>query len=308
VHGTASACCMLIHKIDLPLFCDAAGRLEDKKIKCIAVQYVFTSRHSTMFISFDEIIKGRNASIQVTSDGLLGVVELTKLIRGKTSNGDASSTLRRVVEDKLFPESKFKRITIPGSGNFQKRFVTLQDAIELIMVLPGKEATRVRKHFADIITRYLDGDRTMCTEIKANEDMGQIKSYSNFANRLMKSINFEEEHRANEIPETHYIYATKTTAFPGLIKIGKTCDLSKRMSNLKTATAPAPHVIVAVAQTFDTERDETFAQTFFAERRREGEFFEMNEAEAEAFLATHITAKYNLELAQHIARLQGKHL
>ena len=261
-----------------------------------------------MLISFDEIIKGRNASIQVTSDGLLAVVELTKLIRGKTSNSDASSVLQRIVQDKLFPESKFKRITIPGSGNFQKRFVTLQDAIELIMVLPGKEATRVRKHFADIIARYLDGDRTMCTEIEANKNMGQIKSYSKFANRLMKKIDSEEEHRANEMPQTFYIYATKTSAFPGLIKIGKTCDINARVSNLKTATAPAPHMIVAVAQTFDTARDETFAQSFFAERRREGEFFEITEDETSAFFATHITARYNVELAQHIARLQGMHL
>ncbi len=132
-----------------------------------------------------------------------------------------------------------------------------------------------------------------------------FSSYSKFANRLMKKINSEEEHCANEMPQTFYIYATKTSAFPGLIKIGKTCDISARVSNLKTATAPAPHMIVAVAQTFDTARDETFAQTFFAERRREGEFFEVNDAEAVAFFATHITARYNIELAQHIARLQG---
>jgi hypothetical protein len=173
------------------------------------------------------------------------------------------------------------------------------------MVLPGKAATRVRKHFADIIARYLDGDRTMCSEITANKDMGKIMSYSKFANGVMQGFKAEEEQRANEMPQTCYIYGTKTAAFPGLIKIGKTCDLRARVSNLKTATAPAPHVIVAVAQTFDTARDETFAQTFFAERRREGEFFEINDAEAVAFFATHITARYNIELAQHIARLQG---
>jgi hypothetical protein len=255
-----------------------------------------------MLFSFDEIVKGRDAYVRVTDDGFLVAVDLAMLVTGKNKN-DAGKDLRNLKEKTILTARDF-----PGTGNRGVRLVAFKDAIELIMVLPGKEATRVRKRFADIIARYLDGDRSMCTEIKANKDMGQIKSYSNFANRLIKSIDSEDEHRANEMPQTCYIYATKTTAFPGLIKIGKTCDLRKRMSNLKTATAPAPHVIVAVAQTFDTERDETFAKTFFAERRREGEFFEMNEAEAVDFLTTHITAKYNLELAQHIARLQGKHL
>jgi hypothetical protein len=34
---------------------------------------------------------------------------------------------------------------------------------------------------------------------------------------------------------------TKSPAFPGLIKIGKTEDFAKRLTQLNTACAPAPH-------------------------------------------------------------------
>jgi hypothetical protein len=257
-------------------------------------------------ISFAQIVKKRNADVRISDDGLLYAIDLVMVMTG-SKNDPAGLKIRRLcTKSREVNVMMIERKNV-GGGRATK-LISFKNAIQLIMVLPGEIAKSIRKDFAAVIVRYLDGDRTMCAEIEANNAIGKQKSYSKFASGVMNRVDNVEVQRANEMPETRYIYGTKSAAYPGLIKIGKTCDLRARVSSLKTATAPAPHVIVAVALTFDTARDETFAQTFFAERRREGEFFEINDAEAVAFFATHITARYNIELAQHIARLEGMHL
>jgi hypothetical protein len=145
--------------------------------------------------------------------------------------------------------------------------VSFHDAIELVMVIPGKTAKQVRKQFKHIIVRYLDGDRSMCHEIEANHVMGKVKSYLSFASNLMNKFDIDAESRTRAMPPTFYIYATKSPAFPGLIKIGKTVDVANRLTSLNTSCAPAPHVIVAVAPTFDKDRDERVAHAFFSDTR-----------------------------------------
>jgi hypothetical protein len=61
-------------------------------------------------------------------------------------------------------------------------------------------------------------------------------------------------------------------------------------------------VFVAIAPTFDNTRDEKAFQAFFSVARREGEFFELGEADLIAYFASHITAQFNVELAEHMAR------
>lgn len=173
------------------------------------------------------------------------------------------------------------------------------------MVLPGKNAKRIRKQMARIIIRYLDGDTPMCAEIEANKSMGKVQSYSKFASQVLSNHKEDQFKKSFEMPQTCYIYATKSSAFPGLVKIGMTQDVSKRLSQLNTACAPAPHVIVTVAPTFDKDRDEKAAHTHFSNARREGEFFEISEAEVKDYFSTNVTALYHIELAQHIASQQG---
>ncbi len=48
--------------------------------------------------------------------------------------------------------------------------MTFQDAIELIMVLPGKVAKETRAQFANIIRRYMAGDETLVDEIRSNAE------------------------------------------------------------------------------------------------------------------------------------------
>jgi len=44
----------------------------------------------------------------------------------------------------------------------------MQHALELVMVLPGKVATKTRKKFVNIIERYMTGDPSLIDEIQAN--------------------------------------------------------------------------------------------------------------------------------------------
>ena len=133
---------------------------------------------------------------------MLCATDLLRAMTGKNSN--ETSVVLRNINPSLFKQDKFIII-------HKIRYVTFRDAIQLIMVLPGDKVAAVRKQFVDVITRYLNGDRAMCDEIEANQAMGGIQSYANFA----------EAKRAQELPPVCFVYAAKSPAFPGLILIGR---------------------------------------------------------------------------------------
>ncbi len=251
---------------------------------------------SSKYLSLAEIVQGRNSSVRVTDDNLFDVVDTVMVATGKDCN--RSNELLRNLESSLFNKDCF----LVRSG---RRYATAEDLIDLIMVLPGKTAKLVRKQFKYIIVRYLDGDRSLCHEIEANHTMGKNRSYVKFARQVLNNVGEIESRQAHAMPPTCYIYATKSPAFPGLVKIGKTMDVASRLISLNTSCAPAPHVIVAVAPTLDKDRDEKTAHAFFSSVHQQGEFFKLEDAEVLAYFVNHITAQYNAELAQNITRLQG---
>ena len=63
---------------------------------------------------------------------------------------------------------KFHERQLSTRGGPKTKLVSFQDAIELVMVLPGHKAKETRTQFSDIIKRYMAGDQTLITEIKAN--------------------------------------------------------------------------------------------------------------------------------------------
>jgi hypothetical protein len=253
--------------------------------------------HSTpvLVISLEHVTNEQCSSVRVTVDGLMHAADLVHVITGK--KGKKAGRALRDLQESVFSSSKFIERPTVGGGHPTK-LVRLNDAIELVMALPGKKAIQIRKQFKDVILRYLDGDRSMCGEIVANQAMGKIKSYNEFTSRLISINTNDTTTENNGIPQTKYVYATKSKAFPGLVKIGKTQNVKQRLYQLNTACAPAPHVIVAVAPSFDERRDENAAHAFFSDKRREGEFFEVDETEVLVFFATHITTRYSFELTQ----------
>ena len=97
-------------------------------------------------LSFAELVQGRDASVRVTDDGLADLVDLVMVVTGKNCNH--SNELLRNLSHSLFDNENFVMRN-------QRRYVTLKDAIKLIMVLPGKMAKEMRSQFAEIIEDYI---------------------------------------------------------------------------------------------------------------------------------------------------------
>jgi hypothetical protein len=116
--------------------------------------------------SFAEIVQGRDSSVRVTDDGLLYAVDLAMVVTGK--NRDDSGKALRNISDETFLSVKFTDKNTGGSGSSKTKLVSFEHAIELIMVLPGKVAKETRAKFANIIRRYLAGDKSLIVEINAN--------------------------------------------------------------------------------------------------------------------------------------------
>lgn len=118
------------------------------------------------YFSFAEIVQGRDSSVRVTDDGLLYAVDLVMVMTGKNRN-DAGQAIRNLKED-VFQSVKFTDRYLSLSGGHPTKLIGFQDAIELIMVLPGKVAKETRVKFSDIIKRYLAGDSSLISEIQQN--------------------------------------------------------------------------------------------------------------------------------------------
>lgn len=84
--------------------------------------------------------------MRVLEDGLADLVDLVMVVTGKNCND--SNELLRDLKPSLFDKEKILIMN-------KRRYVTLKDAITLIMVLPGKMAKELRAQFAEIIENYI---------------------------------------------------------------------------------------------------------------------------------------------------------
>jgi len=78
-----------------------------------------------------------------------------------------NQTIARI-PDSDFDSSKIIERQLSSRGGPKTKLLSFKDAVEFIMVLPGEFAKGVRKQFADIITRYAAGDKSLHNEINAN--------------------------------------------------------------------------------------------------------------------------------------------
>jgi hypothetical protein len=123
---------------------------------------------SNKYFSFAEIVKGRDASVRVTEDMMFWVVDLAMVVTGKDRNNAGRDI--RDLKDEVFQSTKFVDRSFPGRGNGRTKLVSFKDAIELVMVLPGKIARETRAQFASIIQRYMAGDQSLIAEIQSNAE------------------------------------------------------------------------------------------------------------------------------------------
>jgi hypothetical protein len=137
-------------------------------------------------VSFAEIVQGRDASVRVTDDNLLFAVDLAMVMTG-LARDQAGLALRRLSNDSFHSIKMIER-QISSHGGHKTKLVSFDNAIELVMVLPGKVAKETRCKFRDIIKRYLAGDKSMLVEIEAN-----ASSTSPIAQMARESLDFEDE-------------------------------------------------------------------------------------------------------------------
>ena len=246
----------------------------------------------------------------MVDDGLhvFAVYDFITISCDKKDNGSYARIIfgRLIADNSKYKDKILKLcsyVKFPGQGQRNTPTMTIEGLQMLLQILDCKVCEAFKQEASKILQRYLDGDTSMCAEIEENKAMGKAKSYQKFAQTVMKRAKDIADKEAEEMPPSSFVYATKSPAFEGLIKIGKTVDMQARLSSLNTGCAPAPHVVVAVAPTFDNTRDERMAHTFFADARKEGEFFKITEDQVKAYFQTHILAQYQVELAQHMARI-----
>ena len=242
----------------------------------------------TATLSFETVVKDRDATVRITDDNLIYAVDLVMVVTGK--NRDNAGWVLRNISDETFPSVKFINRKTPGKGNAKTKLISFKDAIELIMVLPGQTAKEVRCRMVDIIQRYVEGDESMHAELVNNKVQGVHKACAS----LFKSVISKSPKHTT--PKTKYIYATYSDAFEGQVKIGRSKNVKARISSGNTMCAPKPHKIIAIAPTLDAKRDEAIAHAHFAQFRTQGEFFAISQSDAASFLANHIAPTYHLEL------------
>ena len=101
--------------------------------------------------------------IPIVGFHLLGILNV---LTGKNRN-DAAQAIRLLSED-VFPSSKIIERQLSSKGGHKTKLVSFEDALQFIMVFPGKVAKETRCLFCDIIRRYLGGDKSLISEIECN--------------------------------------------------------------------------------------------------------------------------------------------
>lgn len=245
------------------------------------------------FISFDQITSG--AVVRYTLIDLvlfLSVRDVIMHVCGQSLK-TANKTWERLPDQQRQElRGDIRDFKFEGQGQKNMPVITVDGAMKLMMILPGKRAKAMRVHAADILSRFVMGHESLVTEIRQNRQMGPAAACTSL---LEKACLYKE------LPQATYLYATKSEAFPELIKIGRASDMEANLSTLNTGCAPAPHYTVAVVPTFNAVRDKAWAHEFFMEDRQEGEFFKISDEQVKAFFGGQVMAKYQLELAEMLS-------
>ena len=121
------------------------------------------------FIDFGHLVNssgGSQSKVRVIRDrNLIFAIELAAVFTGKTIN-DAGLCLRRLHSNNRFPNSKYVQQHLHIRGNTDTtKLLTLENALQLIMILPGPLADSARESFAVHLTRCVAQDVQMRSAI-----------------------------------------------------------------------------------------------------------------------------------------------
>jgi hypothetical protein len=211
-------------------------------------------------------------------------IDVVKIATGKST--DYAGYIIRRLSDEVRSEvrdgsrvHKFK-----GPGQKDTTLITLEQAYKLIMIIPCSRSKAMRLNLVEGLTRKLQ-------ELQQEPFLAQ-----HLCDTLSTKFN---ENNTTHTPRTEWIYATVSDALPGLVKIGRTQDISKRLSSGNTFIAPMPHSLVAMVPTLDSKRDERRVHNHFADKRDAGEFFQVNVDEVQAYFSREMMLSYQQEMMSY---------
>ena len=94
----------------------------------------------------------------------ISAIDIAIVLTGK-SHHDAAQDFRRIVEQ--YPEvgTNFSHFRFKGRGQRDTPIATIRGAVELVFLLPGRQAARVRRQAADLLVRWLGGDLGIISEV-----------------------------------------------------------------------------------------------------------------------------------------------
>ena len=245
--------------------------------------------HAMSRISFKSIIPNAGDVRMTDIDGVPYVWAIDLVMAVKCVNRKNAARDLDAIPVAFFDKGRFVIKRLPGNGKWGVKLVTIKDALELVMMLPGSMARWVRSGLCDILARHLSGDPTLAAETANNARIGVVAACEAFLGQAMATAKRMRE----ADPELGYVYGTVSDAFPDLVKIGHTGNLNARLISMNTSCAPLPHRFVAVAPTYHPARDERTAHAYFADQREEGEFFRVTVEELQTFMDRYIAPEYD---------------
>ena len=196
----------------------------------------------TKAISFRDIVQGRDSYVRITDDGLIYATDLVQVMTGKT--GKRAARVLRYLTDEMF--SREKIIERPcHRGGHPVKFVNFDNALELVMVIPGSTATKTRVQFRKIIKRYIQGDQTLHEEI--DENASSTSFLANLA-RESDDLNAAGETKARRKRKTEEIVDTNDNICTQahLDFINKAFTLQKQALELRHKQEREPPLMLGV--------------------------------------------------------------
>ena len=104
-------------------------------------------------------------SLRKTVDQKVSVIDVTAAVTGRGKHGSAEA-VRTICQN--FPEvgGKIGHLSFPGPGQRETPIADLATMIEIIMLLPGTVAAKVRVEASKLLVRYLGGDLKLVDEVQ----------------------------------------------------------------------------------------------------------------------------------------------
>ena len=94
----------------------------------------------------------------------ISVIDAAIALTGK-SHHDVAQDFRRISEQ--YPEvgTKCSHFRFKGRGQRDTPITTIHGLVELVFLLPGRQAAQVRRQAAELLVRYLGGDLSLVDEV-----------------------------------------------------------------------------------------------------------------------------------------------